>query len=87
MTPSTCMHACRMVNAIHREEAMGHPLKKMVRDLDIPPERLNVSIFDDPVLPNRVLRAAREFRTPTDHEAGTPLPPPHNTCALTVGLP
>ena len=48
---------------------MGHPLKKMIRDLGIPAQRLNVSIFDAPVLPNRVLRAARTFRTPTEHEA------------------
>ena len=48
---------------------MGHPLKKMVRDLGIAPQRLNVSSFDAPALPNRVLRAATAFSTATDQEA------------------
>jgi hypothetical protein len=47
---------------------MGHPLKRMVADLGIPPARLNVSSFDLPLAPNRVLRAAAAFRTPSDQE-------------------
>ena len=55
---------------------MGHPLKRIVSDLGIPPARLNVSSFDLPLLPNRVLRAAAAFRTPTDqqvHKVETPM--------------
>ena len=59
---------CSLVDAIKREESAGNPLKQMLKAIDIPKHQLNESSIDLPIVPNKVLKHANKFHTPTDHE-------------------
>ena len=56
------------MDAIKREESAGNPLKQMLKAIDIPKHQLNESSIDLPIVPNKVLKHANRFHTPTDHE-------------------